>query len=115
MSLARYPSLQDRVVFITGGGSGIGAAMVEAFAGQGASVAFVDILEAESKALAERLGETGKPPLFLASDLLDIAALRAAIEEARQRLGSIGILVNNAGNDTRQPVDEATEADWDRT
>ena len=114
MLFARYPSLQDRVVFITGGGSGIGAALVEAFAGQGALVAFVDILEAESKALAERLGKSGKQPLFIRCDLLDIAALGAAIEEARKRLGPIGVLVNNAGNDTRQEIDAVTEADWDR-
>jgi D-xylose 1-dehydrogenase len=115
LSFARYPSLENRVVFITGGGSGIGAALVEAFAGQGALVAFVDILEAESKALAERVGSNAKQPLFIRCDLLDIAALEAAIEEMRKRLGPIGVLVNNAGNDTRQKVDEVTEAAWDRT
>ncbi len=115
MSFARYPSLQGRVVFITGGGSGIGAAMVEAFAAQGASVAFVDILEAESEALVARLGDGGDPPLFISCDLMDIAALGAAIEEVRKRLGPIGVLVNNAANDTRQDVGQVTEADWDRT
>lgn len=115
MSFARYPSLQDRVVFITGGGSGIGAAMVEAFAGQGANVAFVDILGEESNNLAKRLGQTGKQPLFIRCDLLDIAALREAIGEVRKRLGPIGVLVNNAANDTRQDIDAVTEADWDRT
>jgi D-xylose 1-dehydrogenase len=115
LSFAHYPSLQGRVVFITGGGSGIGAALVEAFAAQGAAVAFVDILEAESEALAERLGQNGRRPLFLPCDLMDIAALGAAVEEIRKRLGPIGVLVNNAGNDTRQEVDEVTEAGWDRT
>jgi NAD(P)-dependent dehydrogenase (short-subunit alcohol dehydrogenase family) len=114
VSFARYPSLQDRVVFITGGGSGIGAAMVEAFAEQGAKVAFVDILENESRGLAERLGKTGSAPLFLRCDLMDIAALRTAIAEVRERLGPIGVLVNNAANDTRQQIDDVTEADWDR-
>jgi NAD(P)-dependent dehydrogenase (short-subunit alcohol dehydrogenase family) len=114
VSFARYQSLQDRVVFITGGGSGIGAAMVEAFAGQGARVAFVDILEAESRVLAERLGEAGRQPLFIPCDLMDIAALRGAIEEVLRRLGPIGVLVNNAANDTRQEIDEVSEADWDR-
>ena len=114
MSFARYPSLHDRVVFITGGGSGIGAAMVEAFAEQGAKVAFVDILEAESQALAARLGEAGREPLFLRCDLMDIPALRAAIDEVRKRLGPIGVLVNNAANDARHEIDEVTEADWDR-
>ena len=98
-SFARYPSLQGQVVFVTGGGSGIGAAIVEAFAAQGARVAFVDILKAESEALAERLGGGAARPLFIQCDLLDIAALRAAIAAVRERLGPIGVLVNNAAND----------------
>ena len=114
MSFARYPSLHGRVVFVTGGGSGIGAAIVEAFAGQGASVAFVDILRAESEALVERLSEGRARPLFIQCDLLDIAALRAAITEVRERLGPIGVLVNNAANDSRHDFDGVTEADWDR-
>ena len=115
MSYARYPSLLDRVVFITGGGSGIGAAMVEAFAAQKANVAFVDIATEPSKALAAKIGASGPPPLFLQCDLVDIAALEAAMEEVRQRLGPIGVLINNnAANDQRQDVDGASEADWDR-
>jgi NAD(P)-dependent dehydrogenase (short-subunit alcohol dehydrogenase family) len=114
LNFARYPSLDGRVAFITGGGSGIGAAVVEAFCAQGALVAFVDILEAESQALAARLGDTGRPPLFIACDVLDLSALRAAIEEARRRLGPIGVLINNAGNDLREDVDAVSEADWDR-
>ncbi len=89
--------------------------MVEAFAGQGAAVAFVDILEAESRALAERIGQSAKKPLFLRCDLLDIAALKAAVEDVRKRLGPIGVLINNAANDTRQDIDAVSEADWDRT
>jgi D-xylose 1-dehydrogenase len=77
-------------------------------------VAFVDILETESRALAERLGDGGKAPLFIPCDLLDIAALRAAIARVGERLGPIGVLVNNAGNDSRQEVDGVSEADWDR-
>jgi len=114
MLFARYPSLHDRVVFITGGGSGIGAAMVEAFVAQKSNVAFVDIAAEASKALAARLGASGPAPLFLHCDLADIAALEAAMEEVRQRLGPIGVLINNAANDQRQDADEASEADWDR-
>jgi D-xylose 1-dehydrogenase len=115
MPYARYPSLLDKVVFVTGGGSGIGAAVVEAFVAQKANVAFVDIQTEPSKALAARLGESGPAPLFIQCDLSDIAALEAAMEEVHQRLGPIGILINNAANDQRQDVDEASEADWDRT
>jgi NAD(P)-dependent dehydrogenase (short-subunit alcohol dehydrogenase family) len=111
---ARYPSLRDRVVFITGGGSGIGAAMVEAFVAQGASVAFVDLARRESAEQAERLAAGPQEPLFIECDLMNLAELEAAMEEVRQRLGPIAALVNNAANDARQGADEVTEADWDR-
>ena len=83
MSLARYPSLIDKVVFITGGGSGIGAAMVEAFAEQKANVAFVDIAVEASKDLVAKIGASHPPPLFLQCDLTDIAALETAMEEVQ--------------------------------
>jgi NAD(P)-dependent dehydrogenase (short-subunit alcohol dehydrogenase family) len=115
MSFARYPSLIDKVVFITGGGSGIGAAMVEAFAEQKANVAFVDIAVEASKDLVAKIGASHPPPLFLQCDLTDIAALETAMEEVRQRMGPIAVLVNNAANDHRQEADEVSEEDWDRT
>ena len=114
MSYARYPSLLVKVVFITGGGSGIGAAMVEAFVAQKANVAFVDIQTEPSKALAARLGASGPAPLFIKCDLVDVAALEAAMEEVHQRLGPIGVLVNNAANDQREDADEVSEEDWDQ-
>lgn len=114
MLFAGYPSLRDRVVFITGGGSGIGAAMVEAFARQGAKVAFVDLLREESEALAGSLADAPHRPLFLSCDLTDLGALEAAMAEARDRLGPISGLVNNAANDSRQDSDEVSEADFDR-
>ena len=115
MPFARYPSLHDRVVFITGGGTGIGAAMVEAFVAQGASVAFADIAHEASHALVERLAGGPQRPLFLPCDLTNLAELETAMEETRQRLGPIAALINNAANDQRQDADEATEEDWDRT
>jgi NAD(P)-dependent dehydrogenase (short-subunit alcohol dehydrogenase family) len=115
LTYANYPSLRDRVVFITGGGSGIGAAMVEAFALQRANVAFVDILDAESHGLVERLRGSGNPPVFIRCDLTDLAALDAAMQEVRERLGPIQALVNNAANDSRHVADEVTEEFWDRT
>src|SRR6201986_3259629 len=115
MSLARSPSLIDKVVFITGGGSGIGAAMVEAFAEQKANVAFVDIAVEASKELVAKIGASHPPPLFLQCDLTDVAALETAMEEARQRMGPIAVLINNAANDHRQAADEVSEEDWDRT
>src|SRR6202789_1821961 len=115
MTLARYPSLIDKVVFFTGGASGIGAAIVEAFAEQKANVAFVDIAVEASKDLVAKIGASHLPPLFLQCDLTDIAALETAMEEVRQRMGPIAVLVNNAANDHRQEADEVSEEDWDRT
>jgi NAD(P)-dependent dehydrogenase (short-subunit alcohol dehydrogenase family) len=112
--LAVYPSLKDRVVFITGGGSGIGESLVEHFCAQGAKVAFVDIAEAPSKALVERIAKKGDPkPLFMRCDLRDIEALRACIAQAKDALGPIRVLVNNAGNDDRHATKDVTVEYWD--
>jgi NAD(P)-dependent dehydrogenase (short-subunit alcohol dehydrogenase family) len=111
---AQYPSLEGRVVFITGGGSGIGAALTRAFAAQRAKVAFVDIAEAESVALAEAVGkETGNTPLYLRCDIRDITALRQAIEQVAAQLGTINVLVNNAANDQRHAIESVTPEYWD--
>ncbi len=110
-----YAGLADKTVFITGGGSGIGAAFTRGFAGQGARVAFVDIAEEASRTLiAEIRKEAGTAPLFIACDLRDIAALQAAIEKIRAELGDIGVLINNAGNDDRHTMDQVTPAYWDQ-
>src|SRR5258708_7155011 len=109
-----YAGLTDKTVFITGGGSGIGAAFTRAFAGQGARVGFVDIAEEASRALVDEIQkETGTAPLFIACDLRDIAALQAAIDKIRAELGDIGVLINNAGNDDRHAMDQVTPAYWD--
>ncbi len=114
MTQAIYPSLRDRAVFVTGGASGIGAAEVEAFAAQGARVAFVDIADDPARALAARLAAAGHPaPFFQHCDLTDIAALRAAIAEAGRRLGPITVLVNNAANDQRHRWEDVTPEYWD--
>jgi NAD(P)-dependent dehydrogenase (short-subunit alcohol dehydrogenase family) len=110
----RYPCLSGKRVVITGGGSGIGAGLVEAFAGQGAHVAFVDILEDESRALVERLsGDGAKPPIFRPCDVTDIDALKAGLAEIEQALGGIDVLVNNAASDDRHAIADVTPAYWD--
>jgi len=114
MTGAIYPSLRDRAVLLTGGASGIGAAEVEAFAAQGARVAFLDIAAEPAAALIARIAAAGHPaPLFLPCDLTDIAALRAAIAEAARQLGPITILVNNAANDQRHKWEDVTPEYWD--
>ncbi len=111
---ARYPSLQDRVVFISGGASGIGAVLVEAFCDQGAKVAFVDIDEKSGIELAERLASEGKPkPLALPCDVRDIPAYQRTIAAAAEALGPIAALVNNAARDDRHKVEDLTPEYWD--
>ena len=111
---AIYPDLKDKVVLVTGGGSGIGEAIVRRFASQGSRTAFIDIKEAESRALAAELGNQGAQVHFEQADLLDIAALRAAIGRVRERFGPIQILVNNAAHDERHATADVTPEYWDQ-
>ena len=113
-AFATYPSLRNRVVFVTGGASGIGAAEVEHFAAQGARVAFVDIDDAAASALVTKLRDAGHPaPHYQHCDLHDIGALRTAIADAARALGPITVLVNNAANDQRHDWTEVTPEYWD--
>lgn len=112
-NFARYPSLADRVVLITGGATGIGASFVEHFAAQGARVAFFDIDATAGEALADELGDSRHKPLFARVDLTDIAALRAAIADVKAALGPIEVLVNNAANDKRHTLAEVTPEFFD--
>jgi NAD(P)-dependent dehydrogenase (short-subunit alcohol dehydrogenase family) len=108
-----YPSLKGAPVFVTGGASGIGAAIVRAFAAQGAKVAFVDIDVARGEALAGELTSGGAAALFLPCDLRDVAALRVAMATAAERHGDLAVLVNNAADDTRHALADLTTAYWD--
>jgi D-xylose 1-dehydrogenase len=115
MSFTQYQSLADRVVVITGGASGIGETFVRAFAENSARVAFLDLQEAAGAALAASLRDSARhAPLFVACDLTDVAALRAALERIRGELGPAAVLVNNAANDLRQTLAEVTpdQFDW---
>jgi len=111
---ARYPSLRDRHVFITGGGSGIGRSLVEHFAEQGARVSFVDVNEAASREVVAGCEDRGwRQVEFAKLDLRDTAALEAHIAELGRRRGPIEALVNNAGNDDRHPLDRVTSDYFD--
>ena len=113
-TFATYPSLRDKVVMITGGASGIGAALVEHFALQGSRVAFVDIDVDAASALIDGLrGGVRHIPLFIGCDLTDIGALRLALDEAARQLGTIVVLVNNAGSDDRHAFTDITPHYWD--
>src|SRR5215203_2110791 len=87
-TLSVFPSLNKRSVFVTGGGSGIGAAIVTAFAQQGARVAFIDVAGEASEALAQQLADAGHArPWWRACDVRDVAALQSAITDAAGVLG----------------------------
>lgn len=113
MTLPIYPDLNGASVFLTGGGSGIGAGLTEAFLRQGARVAFVQ--RSDATAFCDEMQEkTGNRPLFLPCDITDRAALLAAIDQAAGSHGPVSVLVNNAANDQRHTLEEITEdfLDW---
>jgi len=105
---ATFSSLEGRTVLITGGASGIGAAIVRGFARNGSRVAFLDVAREAGEALAAELGA-----LFLPVDLTDVDALRAAAEEVGSQLGPVWALINNAGNDQRHALQDITPEQWD--
>ncbi len=111
---ARYPSLRDKVVFITGGASGIGQSLVEHFHDQGSNVAFVDIARGAGEALVTTLsGKEGRKPYFEVCDLRNVDTLQAVVTRVGEQLGPITVLVNNAGNDDRHTLDEVTSDYFD--
>jgi NAD(P)-dependent dehydrogenase (short-subunit alcohol dehydrogenase family) len=109
MASAHYPSLKGKRVVVTGGGSGIGAGLVEAFARQGAETIFLDILEQESAELVVQLKGASIKPVFHRIDLTDLAAMEAFFKA----IGPVDVLVNNAGNDDRHDLKDITPAYWD--
>ena len=110
---ASYPDLAGKCVVVTGGGSGIGAAMVAAFAGQGARVWFLDIAEQPSQARAQSPSGARHPPVFVHCNLADLEAITAAFAAIEQSAGAVDILVNNAANDDRHDMRDVTPAYWD--
>jgi NAD(P)-dependent dehydrogenase (short-subunit alcohol dehydrogenase family) len=111
---AEFADLKGASVLITGGGSGIGAALTEGFVRQGCKTAFIDVDAEASEALCDRLHQDpGTRPLFLKTDLRDVAALRSAVSQAVQAHGPISVLVNNAARDDRHRIEDVTVEFWD--
>ena len=114
MTLTHYPCLRNKVVFISGGSSGIGADIAKAFAAQGAQVALCGTRPDSADALlAELAHTTGPKPYYEACDVRDIPALQALLERVASTFGPIQVLVNNAGRDDRHALDTLTPDDWD--
>src|SRR5699024_9185589 len=108
------PSLKDKVVFVTGGGSGIGASTVSHFSEQGARVYFVDLAEEPSRALVEEIGQRGDPaPVFRHCDLRDIDTLQTIVRDVTAETGAIDVLVNNAAHDERHKIEDVTVEYWE--
>jgi len=111
---ALYPSLRGKRVVVTGGGSGIGASLVESFARQGAVVAYLDNSIEASRALEHSLATLDCPPRFHACDLRDLDCVRETIDRiAAQSGGPIQVLVNNAANDNRHNFEDVTPGYWE--
>lgn len=110
---AIYTDLEGKVVIVTGGGSGIGEAIVKAFAAQKCKVAFIDMAREPSEELVAEMAAKGQPVRFEHADLRDIAALRAAVGRIRESLGPINVLINNAAHDERHATPDVTPEFWD--
>lgn len=111
--MAKYPSLKGKRVFVTGGGTGIGEAIVSAFVEQGAVVAFVDIAKQASEALCAKLAQAGhNAPVFRYCDITDIPSLQRTIAELAEQLGDFDVLVNNAANDQRHDIQDVSLDYW---
>lgn len=114
----QYPSLKYKVVLITGGASGIGANLVEAFCKQGAQVCFIDIRDEDAHKLVEQLSRTPQqhtsstPPRYYRCNLLNIPKLQATIKQIYSDVGAINVLINNAANDTRHDFRTVTVDYW---
>ncbi|CCA90094.1 SDR family NAD(P)-dependent oxidoreductase [Novosphingobium sp. PP1Y] len=110
---AIYPSLSGKRVIVTGGASGIGEGMVEAFTLQGAQVTFLDIQEEASLALVKRLANAPFKPDFELCDITDIEAFGQVLDRMLTSLGGCDVLINNAGNDDRHAIEDITPDYWD--
>jgi NAD(P)-dependent dehydrogenase (short-subunit alcohol dehydrogenase family) len=114
MNTTLYPSLRDRVVFISGGSSGIGAELVRAFAAQGSKVAFCGTKPDGGRALIDECVAAGHPrPWYGAADVRDVAAYQALLARVASEVGPVRVLVNNAGRDDRHKMEEVTSEFWD--
>ncbi len=110
---ATYPDLEGKRVIISGGASGIGAGIVQAFAEQGCVVGFIDVSDDAGNALCRALDHALHQPIFIRRDITDTPDYSATLMDLAEKLGGCDVMINNAGNDTRHSIESVTEADWD--
>ena len=110
---AIYPDLEGKTVYVTGGASGIGKAIVQAFAAQKSQVVFFDVDVQSGEKLAAELNQQRQTVHFIRLDLRDVEALQIAFAQAKEKWGAANILINNAAHDERHPTGEVTSAYWD--
>lgn len=116
MSICNYSDLSGASVFITGGGSGIGAAFVKAFIKQGAKVSFVSLDADNATSLCDSIEqELGQRPFFQQCDISDVEKLMACLATVEQHQGAVDVLINNAARDTRHTLDELSPEQWDNS
>lgn len=107
--------MSGRVALVTGGSKGLGKAMARGFAECGADVMISSRSEDELKAAAAEIGAGLKVRVeYLAADMIDRAQVTGLAEETLRRFGKVDILINNAGSNTPQPIDQITDEAWDR-
>jgi NAD(P)-dependent dehydrogenase (short-subunit alcohol dehydrogenase family) len=106
--------LREKVALVTGGASGLGAAICEVLAASGAIVIVADIQLKQAEKVVKELQDRGLDAIALPLDLTQEEQIAQVVHEIMQRYGRIDILVNNAGTDVTLPVDELTIADIDR-
>ena len=114
MQFATFHDLEDQSIFITGGGSGIGADLTKGFLSQGSKVTFIQRSNPE-KFLIDCKGKYKHEPSFLECDVTNTKALKTALQRTAKKQGPISVLVNNAANDTRHSLGEFTSEQWDKT
>jgi NAD(P)-dependent dehydrogenase (short-subunit alcohol dehydrogenase family) len=106
--------LDGRVALVTGGSRGLGLGMALALAHAGADIALAARTIEQLEGAAELVRATGRQALIVPTDVADVAAVRAAVQQTVVHFGRLDILVNGAGINIRRPVDTFTEADWDQ-
>lgn len=106
--------LHDRVVLVTGGGSGLGAAVCRELAAESAIVVAADLRVEGAEEVVRGINDRGGRAIALVADVGEAAQGQALVERTLDQFGSLDVLINNAGTDVTLPLDELSIEQWDR-